>query len=87
MKVHSPLSKVEMIERSMRCFTLGLLALLPMIGIPMAVMSLAQYRRVKHGQGTLFWGALCARAGLWPFLIAAVLLAVAAWLFPDAIYR
>ena len=68
----------------MRCFVLGLFALLPVIGIPMALMSLSQYRRVKLGRGALwnpaqrylFWGCLCARMGLWPILIAAVLIAL-----------
>jgi hypothetical protein len=67
MKSHPSLAKVEMIERSMRCFTLGLLGLLPFIGIPMAVMSMTQYRRVKVGQGAvwnpagryLLWGSRC----------------------------
>jgi hypothetical protein len=93
MKSRPPLTKIEMIERSMSCFTLGLFGLLPVIGIPMSVMSLAQARRVRRGQGAmwnpaqryLFWGTLCARAGLWPFLIIAVLVGVAACLFPDAL--
>jgi len=79
-----PLNKIEMIERSMRCFVLGLIGLLPVIGIPMAVMSMFHYQRVKQGQGAmwnpaqryLFWGGLCARVGLLPALILAVLLAV-----------
>ncbi len=89
MKPRPPLTKIEMIERSMSCFNLGLLGLLPVIGIPMAVMSLVQYRRVKIGQGALwnpaerywFWGGMCARAGLWPILIIAVLIGVSAWFF------
>jgi hypothetical protein len=84
MKSLGPLTKVEMIERSMSCFTLGLFGLLPVIGIPMAVMSLAQYRRVKLGRGAmwnpaqryLFWGGLCARLGLWPILIIVAVFAL-----------
>jgi hypothetical protein len=87
MKPHPPLTKIEMIERSMRCFELGLPGLIPVIGIPMAVMSLVQYRRVQLGQGARwnpaqrywFWGGMCARAGLWPILIIAVLIGIAAW--------
>jgi hypothetical protein len=89
MKAHPPLSKVEMIERSIRCFELGLFGLIPVIGIPMAVMALAESRRVKLGQGAmwnpaqrlLFWGTLCARAGLWPILILAVLVGISALFF------
>jgi hypothetical protein len=74
-----------MIERSMRCLDLGLLGLIPVIGIPMAVMSLAQYRRVKRGQGALwnpahrylYWGGQCAFVGLLPILIIVVFAAVA----------
>ena len=83
--------KTEMIERSLRCFVLGLFGLLPVIGIPMAVMSLAEYRRVMRGQGDmwnpahryLFWGGMCARAGgMWPILIA-VLIGLSLWLFGE----
>jgi hypothetical protein len=85
MKPLPPLSKIEMIERSMRCFDLGLLGLIPLIGIPMAVMSMAQYRRVKRGQGALwnpaqrylYWGGQCAFVGLLPILIIVVFAAVA----------
>ncbi len=87
MKSYPLLTKIEMIERSMRCFVLGLFSLLPVIGIPMALVSLSNYRRVKRGQGTqwnpaqryLFWGALCARMGLWPICIFAVLFCVAVY--------
>lgn len=80
------MSKIEMIERSLSCFRLGLVGLLPVIGIPWAMMALAQYGRVKRGRGAawnpaqryLFWGALCARMGLWPLLILGVLLVIAA---------
>ena len=76
-----PLTKVEMIERSLSCFRLGLVGLIPLIGVPFAVRSLQHAHRVKHGQGAvwnpaqryLFWGALCARMGLWPILILSVL--------------
>jgi hypothetical protein len=85
MKPPPPLTKIEMIERSMKCFDLGLLGLIPVIGIPMAVMSMVQYRRVKLGQGAmwnpaqryLFWGGQCAFVGLVPILIVIVFAAVA----------
>jgi len=78
MKPRPPLTKIEMIERSMRCFDLGLLGLIPVIGIPMAVMSLVQYWRVKRGQGAL-WNP--AFVGLLPILIIVVFAAVAVCMF------
>jgi hypothetical protein len=76
----APLSKIEMIEQSMRCLTLGLFGLLPIIGMPMAVMAMFRYRRVKRGQGAmwnpasryLFWGGQCAFIGLLPVLVVFV---------------
>ena len=75
-----PMPKTEMMERSLRCFAYGLIGLLPVIGIPMALLSVAQYRRVKRGRGEmwnpahryLFWGGVCARMGLALFLLIPV---------------
>jgi hypothetical protein len=80
------MTKIEMMERSLRCFAFGLLGLLPVIGIPMAVISLVNYRRVIRGRGNqwnpahryLFWGGLCARMGLALFLVTPVVLVVIA---------
>jgi hypothetical protein len=76
-----PLTKMEMIERSMRCFVWGLWGLLPIVGVPMALVSLHNYKRVKDNQGAmwnpaeryLFWGALFARIGLWPIFVTTVM--------------
>jgi hypothetical protein len=84
MKPHHVMSKIEMMERSLRCFIYGLLGLLPVIGIPMAVLSVAQYRRVKRGRGEmwnpahryLFWGGVCARMGLALFLLVPVMVII-----------
>jgi hypothetical protein len=77
MKATAPMTKIELIESSLRCFDYGLIGLLPVIGIPMAFLSAAQYRRVKRGQGDTwnpahrywYWGGVCARMGLALFLI------------------
>ena len=82
--MNPPPPKVEMIESSLRCFRLGLLGLLPVIGIPMAIRSLLLHRRVKRSQTGdwnpahryLRWGAICARMGLVLFLF--IPLAIAA---------
>jgi hypothetical protein len=77
MKPTAPMTKAEMIERSLRCFVFGLIGLLPVIGIPFAVLSVRQYLRVKYGTGEMwnpahrycFWGGVCARMGLSLFLL------------------
>jgi hypothetical protein len=73
----TPLTKVEMIERSMSCFQWGLLSLLPVIGILMAVPALRHYYSVKSSQAggwnpaqrRLRWGIICARLGIAGFLL------------------
>jgi hypothetical protein len=80
------LSKVEMIENSVRCFYLGLFGLVPFIGLPMAVRSSMLYRKVMRTQREVwnparryvFWGGVFARLGLlflipWAILILAII--------------
>jgi hypothetical protein len=84
MKARPPLTKIEMIERSMRCFVLGLFGLLPVIGIPMALMALRESSRVKFGQGAMWnpanryrvWGGFCAGIALGPISVTLLI----AWL-------
>lgn len=45
------LKRIEAINRSLRGFTLGLISLLPVIGIPFAVAALAQGRRATRLSG------------------------------------
>lgn len=40
MKPHPPFDKVQIIERSLRCFSFGLMGFLPGIGLPFAVIAL-----------------------------------------------
>jgi hypothetical protein len=81
------MTRAEMIEGSLRCFDYGLIGLLPVIGIPMAVLSAVQFARVKRGRGAmwnpadryLLWGGVCARTSLALFfLIPVVVLAFGA---------
>jgi hypothetical protein len=84
MKAGQPMTKVEMIDCSVRCFEFGLAGLLPVIGIPMAVHSVVLFRSVKRGGGEmwnpaqryLFWGGVCARMGLALFLLVPVVVVV-----------
>lgn len=48
MKPRPPLTKVQVIERSLRCFVLGLAGLVPVIGIPFAAMAFLEFGRVKR---------------------------------------
>jgi hypothetical protein len=81
MNSEAPISKVEMIERSLRCFQFGLLSLIPILGIPFAIVALAEYGRIKRRRGAtwnpakkqLFWGTQCARLTFWPTFILGIL--------------
>lgn len=80
------MDKVETIQRSLRCFTLGLIGVLPVVGIPFGVMALADYFTVKRAVGAhwnpaqkyLTWGGATALAGILlttilTFIVAAVI--------------
>ena len=78
------MDKIETIQRSLRCFIFGLLALLPLIGIPMAVLAISDYYRVTTCTGDrwnvarpfLVWGYALGLVGL--LISAAVVLFVVA---------
>lgn len=84
MKATETLSKAEVIDRSLRCFSAGLASVLPLVGIPFAVYAVVQYRRVRRGQGDLwnparrylFWGGVCARMSLVLYLLVPVVVAL-----------
>ena len=79
-----PMSQIEMIGRSLRCFTFGLFGLLPVLGIPMAIYASSEYRHIKRGldgrwnpaHRYVFWGGLCARLGLALFLVIPVVVVI-----------
>lgn len=64
-------AKIEMINASMKCFIFGLLALLPIIGIPFGIAALILSGRVHSGQkhfwnpARIYWtcGNICAFVG------------------------
>ena len=80
MKTPLPLSNREMIETSVSCFWLGLVGLVPVLGIPFALAALFKYRVVKAGEAGrwnparryLLFGVWGARLGLWPLLIGGI---------------
>jgi hypothetical protein len=63
-----PAEKIAMIQGSLRCFTFGLMSLLPGIGLPFAVLSLwyagrARKREKKNWNAAKpyrIWGTVCA---------------------------
>jgi hypothetical protein len=66
------IAKIAMLNGSLRCFAFGLLGLLPVIGIPFAVMALWVAGRVR-GYEKQYWnaagpyrtlGVICAATGL-----------------------
>ena len=51
-----PIAKIKMLKSSMRCFIYGLLGLLPVIGLPFAIVALWISGRVRAKE-KLFWNA------------------------------
>jgi hypothetical protein len=64
-------AKIKMLEDSMRCFAYGLLGLLPVIGLPFALVALWNAGRVrireKHywnaASAYCLWGGICGALG------------------------
>ncbi|MGO8763597.1 MAG: hypothetical protein ACLQSR_00495 [Limisphaerales bacterium] len=47
-------AKIKMINASLRCFTFGLLSLLPFIGIPFGVLALVESGKVRVAEKQLW---------------------------------
>lgn len=64
-------AKIVMFDCSLRCFTYGLIALLPVIGLPFAILSLWNAGRARVREKTYWnvakpyriWGIVCAALG------------------------
>ncbi len=75
-------AKIRMLQNSLRCFTCGLLGLLPVIGLPFAFAALVLSGQVRAGQKTHwnaarpYWicGVVSAMAGtiFWSFILILV---------------
>jgi len=73
------MDKVLVIQRSLRCFTLGLFGVLPVLGLPFAIAALSSYFHVKRIVGTqwnpaqtyLTWGVATALCGLFLTVVIA----------------
>lgn len=88
MKTVSPaVAKLKMMKASIRCLVFGLLGLLPVIGLPFALVALLMAGRVRYAEKQ-FWnpassyrriGFICAMVGtfIWAgFLIIVIFQAV-----------
>jgi hypothetical protein len=74
-------AKIRMLKGSLECFTLGLLGLLPVIGLPFAIGGLVVSRKALAGQKR-YWNA--ARA-YWILGLVCALLGTITWSIVDTI--
>jgi ascorbate-specific PTS system EIIC-type component UlaA len=81
MKSCPPLTRVQLIERSLSCLVAGLISLVPVFGLPFAVRAIATYKRVARCKDRewnpaaryLVWGVRCAGFGLLITLLAVLI--------------
>ncbi len=66
------MDKIRVIERSLRAWICGLIGLIPVFGVPLAVLALSLFLRVRAEAGDdwnpagnyLRWAVVCAVVGL-----------------------
>ena len=81
----TPADKVRVIEQSLRCFVFGLLSLIPLLGLPFAILAVVRHRDawsqadwewnpakayLVWGLGLAWLGGLISLGGLAIFVIA-----------------
>ncbi|EEF57063.1 hypothetical protein [Pedosphaera parvula] len=72
------MKKIETLESSLRCFTCGLISLIPFFGVPAIILANKTYFRVQMGtagqwnaaQSYLIWGFMLACLGVLINLLA-----------------
>lgn len=80
----SATDRIELVERSLRCFVFGLIGLVPVLGLPFGIAAIVKSVRLKRRSGERWnpaqsyakGGSLCATLGIVLTLIA-VCIAVA----------
>lgn len=78
------MNRTEVINKSLRCFGLGLAGLVPVLGIPAGVLAMVIFRQVtmqkeegwNPAQRYLLWGFCLGAVGLLISLLLSLLLAV-----------
>lgn len=60
------MDKIQVIQNSLRCRTLGAMSLIPLVGLVLVPATLGMHRRIKR-QADREWNvaASCARSGFW----------------------
>lgn len=79
------MNRVDVITKSLRCFVLGLIGFVPLLGIPAGVLAITTFRQVtlRKGEGWnparryLLWGFCLGAGGLLFSLIVTMLFAIA----------
>jgi hypothetical protein len=76
-------AKIQMLKNSLWCFACGLLGLLPVIGLPFAIVALWISGRVRvkekqmwnAAQSYRIWGVVCAAGGtiFWGFILTIII--------------
>jgi hypothetical protein len=82
-----PTDEIQIIRRSVRCFTCGLIGALPGIGVPFAVVALGDFLYVSQNKGAISnpaeryrrWGAFGAIVGLLVTMFLAAIIAAHLW--------
>jgi hypothetical protein len=80
---NAAVTKIKMLQNSLRCFEYGLIGLLPVIGLPFAAAALVISGRVRAKEKVFWnaarpyriWGVVCAALGtiFWFLLVALVI--------------
>ena len=76
-------NRIQVLNGSLRCFALGVMGLLPVIGLPFALAALVASGKVRCRQKGMWnpaqsyrvWGVVCAAAGtiFWGIIITILL--------------
>jgi len=76
-------AKIQMLNRSMRCFVYGMLGLIPLFGLPFALAALWISGRVRVKEKQMWnaarpyriWGVVCAAGGtiFWGFILSIII--------------
>lgn len=77
------MDKVDAIQCSLRCFVTGLFGLLPVLGLPFAIVALANYFKLRRGcrgqwnpaQRYVKWGVATALCGTFLTIVITIVLA------------
>jgi hypothetical protein len=72
MNSDASIAKIKILRRSIRCFVFGLIALVPVFGLPFGVLALVTSGQVRAGQRQYWnaaraywiWGLVCGALGI-----------------------